>query len=80
MDARSLGAAIRARRQAAGMRQRDLAAAINTQQSHVSELERGVVAVQVDTVARIAEAVGCRLSVLFMDAEKIAVEDGGTPP
>jgi transcriptional regulator with XRE-family HTH domain len=59
---------LKARRESKGWTQRQLAVASGTDQTYISTLEcRDDVAARVDTLARIAQALGCRIDDLVPD-------------
>jgi transcriptional regulator with XRE-family HTH domain len=60
---RQAAAALRARRRARGMTQKQLAQATGTAQSTVSDIETGVVSVSLDVYLRLLEALGAELTV-----------------
>lgn len=60
---RQAGSALRARRRARGMTQKQLAQATGTAQSTVSDIETGVVSVSLDVYLRLLEALGAELTV-----------------
>ncbi len=60
---RQAAAALRARRRAQGMTQKQLAQATGTAQSTVSDIETGVVSVSLDVYLRLLEALGAELAV-----------------
>ena len=60
---RQAAAALRARRRARGMTQKQLAQATGTAQSTVSDIETGVVSVSLDVYLRLLEALGADLTV-----------------
>lgn len=60
---RQAAAALRARRRAQGMTQKQLAQATGTAQSTVSDIETGVVSVSLDVYLRLLEALGAELTV-----------------
>lgn len=57
-----LVAMLAAYRQATGLGQRDLAAAMGTSQSAVSDLERGLTSPELETIHRYAGALGVRVT------------------
>jgi len=59
---RQAAAALRARRRARGMTQKQLARATGTAQSTVSDIETGVVSVSLDVYLRLLEALGAELT------------------
>lgn len=67
-----LGALIRARRQALGMTQRDLALAINVGERFIIDLERGKPTCQLGKALTVAKGVGIRL----IDAARSESADG----
>ena len=60
---RQAAAALRAKRRARGMTQKQLAQATGTAQSTVSDIETGVVSVSLDVYLRLLEALGAELAV-----------------
>ena len=60
---RQAGGALRARRRARGMTQKQLAQVTGTAQSTVSDIETGVVSVSLDVYLRLLEALGAELTV-----------------
>ncbi|HCY98424.1 MAG TPA: hypothetical protein DHV56_00285 [Rhodobacter sp.] len=60
---RQAASALRARRRARGMTQKQLAQATGTAQSTVSDIETGVVSVSLDVYLRLLEALGAELTV-----------------
>lgn len=66
----SMGGAVKARRDALNMSQRDLAGAAGTTAAAISNIERGSRQPSADLVARIAGALGCSVDDLLT----------GTPP
>lgn len=60
---RQAATALRARRRARGMTQKQLAQATGTAQSTVSDIETGVVSVSLDVYLRLLEALGAELTV-----------------
>ena len=60
---RQAASALRARRRARGMTQKQLAQATGTAQSTVSDIEPGVVSVSLDVYLRLLEALGAELTV-----------------
>lgn len=60
---RQAGSALRARRRARGITQKQLAQATGTAQSTVSDIETGVVSVSLDVYLRLLEALGAELNV-----------------
>ncbi|HEU4661002.1 MAG TPA: helix-turn-helix transcriptional regulator [Pseudolabrys sp.] len=65
-----LGRNLRGLRLARGWTQDDLAAEAGVRQALISELECGKVDVRLDTLQRIALALGARLSELFEDGKR----------
>lgn len=65
---KALGAAVRAARKARGMSQEALADAAGIDRSHMGKIERGERNVTLLNVARIASALGLRVSGLLSDA------------
>lgn len=68
----NMSAAIRYRREAAGLTQAELGAAIGTERFYVSKLEADGYMPSIRTVMRIAHALGITASQLVRDAEKRA--------
>lgn len=64
---RELGQLIQELRSRAGLSQRELALRLGTTQPGVSRLESGAVTIRLDTLARVAEALGRHLVVSFPD-------------
>jgi len=60
---RQAGTALRARRTARGMSQKQLGKITGTAQSTISDIENGVVAASLDVYLRLLEAMGAELSV-----------------
>lgn len=60
---RQAATALRARRRARGMTQKQLTQATGTAQSTVSNIETGVVSVSLDVYLRLLEALGAELTV-----------------
>jgi len=60
---RQAAAALRARRRAKGMTQKQLAETTGTAQSTISDIETGVVSVSLDVYLRLLEALGAELTV-----------------
>ena len=60
---RQAASALRARRRARGMTQKQLAQATGTAQSTISDIETGVVSVSLDVYLRLLEALGAELTV-----------------
>lgn len=60
---RQAAGALRARRRARGMTQKQLAQATGTAQSTISDIETGVVSVSLDVYLRLLEALGAELTV-----------------
>lgn len=63
-----LGQAIRNRRTAAGLSQEALADAAEIDRSHMGKIERGERNVSVLNILKIAAALGCPASAIFVDA------------
>jgi transcriptional regulator with XRE-family HTH domain len=68
----SVGAAIRTRRRALGLRQGALAARVGTHRPIVARTECGQHDVTVGTLRRYAEALGCSGAELLSEAEALA--------
>jgi transcriptional regulator with XRE-family HTH domain len=64
-ESRQLGAAIRARRQEAGMSTARLASAIGVSRSLISQVERGLTSPSITTLRKIAAALGVPVVALF---------------
>ena len=62
------GTVIRARRNAAGMSQRELALGAGVSSSFVSQIENGLRGPTLNTIAGFAEALGVKISDLLEDA------------
>ncbi|MDT8853576.1 helix-turn-helix domain-containing protein [Paracoccaceae bacterium Fryx2] len=60
---RQAGSALRGRRKARGLTQRDLAYRAGMPQSSVSDIETGVVSAGIDTYLRLLEAMGAELRI-----------------
>lgn len=60
---RQAAAALRARRRARGLTQKQLAAITGTAQSTISDIETGVVSVSLDVYLRLLEALGADLAI-----------------
>lgn len=69
-DARlkALGQAMRARRKAAGVSQEELALTAGVDRAHMGKIERGERNVTALNILRIADALGCRVSDIFVAA------------
>ena len=67
-ERRRLGAAIRKRRVALGYSQERLAERIKCHRNYVGCIERGEQSVTFDMFARFAQALGCKMAVLFGEA------------
>lgn len=65
------GEDIRVRREAAGLSQRQFAAAVGTTQQHLSLIERGAVSPGDDLRVRLAAALGCSVAELFPYPEAV---------
>lgn len=66
VNAKSVGAAISARRTAAGLSQEDVAEQLDIGQEAVSRMERGVVAPSLQRLIDLATVFGCRLDELVL--------------
>ena len=66
----SIGAALRARRQEAGLAQSEVAARAGTSQSALSRIESGESEPSLSRLSRIAAALGCVVEVSFPKAER----------
>lgn len=64
-----LGQAVRKARKAAGLSQEALADAAEIDRSHMGKIERGERNVSVLNILKIAAALNCPASVIFLDAE-----------
>jgi HTH-type transcriptional regulator / antitoxin HipB len=64
-----LGMEVKARREATGLSQRELAELVGTRQPNVARLEAGHVLPTLSTLERVAEALGLTLEVGFSAAE-----------
>ena len=71
------GRDLRTARMVAGLRQREVGSRAGVSQSVVSRVERGVSVPNLDLMARLAAAVGCRLSCKLFPAEGPSVREGG---
>lgn len=67
MDLQAIGARIKATREAKGLTQEDLAAALDLSRNHISVIERGVKAPKLDTFVAIANELGVSADVLLFD-------------
>jgi HTH-type transcriptional regulator / antitoxin HipB len=67
---RQAAAALRARRRARGMTQKQLAETTGTAQSTISDIETGVVSVSLDVYLRLLEALGAELTVTGRQADR----------
>lgn len=65
----NLGRALRARREAAGFSQESYADTIGMHRTYYSAVERGEKNLQLDTLKRICDGLGCRLWEVLKDAE-----------
>ena len=70
---KKLGARIRELRQSAGITQEELGEKAELNYKFIGELERGQVNVSLDSIVRIAEALGVKIGDIF-SKEKIAVQ------
>lgn len=68
-DLAKIGAAIRARRLAMEMSQEALADYAGIDRSHMGRIERGERNVSLLNILRIANAIDCKVSELFIDAD-----------
>lgn len=68
LDLQRLGASVRARRLSLGLSQEALADSAGVDRSHMGKIERGERNVTFLNILRIAKAIGCRPSDLFLDA------------
>lgn len=59
-----IGSRITQLRKARGMTQEELAAATGIRQEHLSRIEAGRYSVGVDTLAKIAEGLGCKIDIV----------------
>lgn len=62
VDYLSLGRKIQARRKGCGRTQENLAEAISVTVGYISQIERGFTKVNLDTLSKIAESLGCEIS------------------
>lgn len=69
MARRFHGPALRARRQAAGLRREHVAIAIDRSVPSIAGYERSEVNPSVEALARIADLLGCRIDDFFADVE-----------
>ena len=70
MDAqRDFGERVRLMRARAGISQTELCLRIGTGRGHVSDIERGQVNVTLDTIRRLADALGCTMAELMPDGQ-----------
>lgn len=67
--ATSFGAAVRALRQKRGISQEKLAASAGISRTYMSEVERGVTMVSLQTIAKLAQALGVSMSRLLQHVE-----------
>jgi transcriptional regulator with XRE-family HTH domain len=65
----AIGCAIRARRKALGISQRELALRARTHRPLIARAERGMHALTLDSLIRYANAFGCTVSDLVLEAE-----------
>jgi transcriptional regulator with XRE-family HTH domain len=72
-----LGAELRGARRSAGLTQRQVAARSRISQPVISRLERGVASVDLAEVARVAAAVGHRISVRLFPEDGVRLRDSG---
>lgn len=71
----AFGRAVKARRAEVGMTQEDLADEAQVARSFVSAMERGEKAPTIRTVSRLAEALRCKPSDLWLTTERL-IEEG----
>ena len=71
------GEKIKQARTAAGLTQKDLAARLEIVPNTISQYENGTRKPKIETLRRIASAIGCQLSDLIGDDMKISKEDRG---
>lgn len=76
----AFGRAVKMRRAELGMSQDDLTAATHFARSFLSGVECGRKKPTLDSVWRLADALGCKPSDLWLAAERILDENGVTPP
>lgn len=67
-----LGRALRARREASGMSQEAFADAIGMHRTYYSAIERGEKNMQLDTLARVCQGLGCKLWEAMKEAEELS--------
>ncbi len=67
MELQGLGARIKAAREAKGMTQEDLAAALNLSRNHISVIERGLKPPKLETFVAIANELGVSSDSLLFD-------------
>ena len=67
MDLQAIGARIKAAREAKGMTQEDLAAALDLSRNHISVIERGVKPPKLDTFVAIANELEVSADTLLFD-------------
>ncbi len=66
---RAFGSAVRARRQALGLSQEELAARADLHRTYVGDIERGRRNVSLNNIRKLAVALGCSPSDLLREAE-----------
>lgn len=67
MDLQAVGARIRTAREAKGMTQEDLAAALELSRNHISVIERGIKAPRLETFVALANILGVSADSLLFD-------------
>jgi putative transcriptional regulator len=67
---KTFGATVRELREKAGFSQEGFAHAAGVSRTYMSEIERGVTNVSLDTISRVAKGLGIRMSVLVTHVEK----------
>lgn len=65
---RMFGAAVRARREALGISQEELASRAGVHRTYVGDIERGLRNVSLKNIHRLAAGLGCRASELLREA------------
>ena len=78
MDLKSVGARIKAAREAACLTQEELAERVGISRTHVSVIERGAKAPRLETFVAIANALGASADALLLDVVKQSVQSETT--